>query len=281
MSHYLAGHPEIFMSEQAGNKEPGYFAPENPSYTQIKSAEEYFGLFNKAPSNAKYIGEASVNYLRSKVAVKRILEVSPEAKFIVMVRNPIEIARSRHGQLVKLALEPELDFEKAWRLQEFRQAESSRLPLTGLGLSHGYQYGEVSKIGAHLERVMNDVPVCNLHIIVFDDFAKDPSKSYAGVLKFLRLKSDNQRIFQTVNPGLRYRSELLQKVILRLGLLRDRLRIPRGLGIHKIINRFNARPGSKPLKPLFHAELLQFFVDDIQKISRLLDRDLTKWTENN
>src|SRR5690625_4937543 len=75
MSHYLAGHPDIFMSEQAGIKEPHFFAgPDDwiPSKNRINSWQKYSRLFRAAPPSAKYIGEASVSYLSSEKAVPRI-----------------------------------------------------------------------------------------------------------------------------------------------------------------------------------------------------------------
>lgn len=60
--------------------------------------DEYEALFDGATADHAAIGEASTTYLESEVAVLLILEYQPLAKFIVMVRSPIEMAVSLHSQ---------------------------------------------------------------------------------------------------------------------------------------------------------------------------------------
>lgn len=276
LSRYLSEHPDIFMSEEAGNKEPGFYAPDNPSIMRVNSRAEYLALFEHAPSNVRYLGEASVNYLYSELAVDRILAESPQARLLVMVRNPVDIARARHSQLVKLALEPELDFEQAWRSQDQRAIDCSGLPLARLDMEQGYQYGKMSKIGMQLERVLNKAPAQSVHVVVFDDFVANTGSEYAQVLKFLGLDPDDRESFPTINPTLSYRFPALQRAVVGLMTKYDRLAIRR-LGIHKILNRLNGRRAVTPLRPAFRSELNDYFRDDVALLSEILGRSFNHW----
>ena len=113
-AHYLSEHPDVFMCPE---KEPHYFNTDL-NYKRGKSddLEEYLNLFSGA-TEEKIVGEASVWYLYSKEAVRNILEFNPNAKFIIMVRNPIKMAPSLHQQLFYNGRETEKDFNKAWCLQ--------------------------------------------------------------------------------------------------------------------------------------------------------------------
>src|SRR5579872_6439243 len=117
--HYLSQHPQVYMSPL---KEPNYFAAEiredncdpvvrrrlygeqralrrfldgpmlGPHFSGIVSEwEDYLRLFANATTE-RAVGEASVGYLRSPTAPSRIAEKIPEAKIIVMLRDPADRA---------------------------------------------------------------------------------------------------------------------------------------------------------------------------------------------
>lgn len=158
LSYYLAGHSDIYMSEQSGIKEPFFFDKDlllSHIPWKIRDWDAYTKLFAPAPENIAYIGEASPFYLYSKCAVPEILERSTNPQFIVCVRNPIEIAQSLHNQHSKHSIELP-NFERAWELQESRKCGHD-LPST---FSDGalLQYGEIAKLGKQLQRIMQQVP---------------------------------------------------------------------------------------------------------------------------
>ena len=111
MFHYLRQHPQIFMPD---NKEPHYFGKDliKMSDEFIDNEDEYLNLFKDAKSDQK-LGEASTFYLYSKSAYKEIKEYNPDAKIIIMLRNPIDFLHSLHSQLLFSGYEDELDFEIA------------------------------------------------------------------------------------------------------------------------------------------------------------------------
>ena len=60
---------------------------------RLKNWQDYSELFADA-ADGQLLGEASVFYLFSERAVPNILRDSPDACFIVMLRNPIDMAQA-------------------------------------------------------------------------------------------------------------------------------------------------------------------------------------------
>ena len=94
--HYLNQISGIFMCPV---KEPNYFAasinPKRKLIKPIRSKEKYLKLFENV-ENETAIGEASPTYLWDPQAPKLIHEKIPNAKFIFILRNPIERAFSHY-----------------------------------------------------------------------------------------------------------------------------------------------------------------------------------------
>lgn len=279
MSHYLAGHPDIFMSEQAGVKEPGYFADDEPKVfgaRTIYSRQDYSMLFETASDSSAWIGEASICYLASGCAVPNILNASPGARFIVMVRNPIDIARGMHSQRVKRETEEIFDFEQAWRAQEARM-DGQRLP-PAFPEPASLQYGKLARIGEQLARLFDRVPKDRVHVIVYDDFIADSTACYSDLLQFLGVEDTGRNEFPVINQAKHYRLLRLQRALAVLSNVRQALGIPGGWGVHKMIDRYNYVAGAQPLRAEFRDELKRYFRSDVALLSRLLGQDLTSWT---
>jgi hypothetical protein len=88
---YLGMHPEVFM----GPKEAHFFAPD--VRIEPLDSDKYFEGFVGAEGKA-CIGEASVFYLYPEKAAAAIHEFNPNAKIIVMLRNPVDLLYSLHSQ---------------------------------------------------------------------------------------------------------------------------------------------------------------------------------------
>ena len=91
LCEYLKYHPNVFMSTP---KEPHYFAEDFERYRHVKTEDKYLALFGDCNDRHLMIGEASVFYLRSTRAVSLIRDFNPDAKIIVMLRNPVDMVYS-------------------------------------------------------------------------------------------------------------------------------------------------------------------------------------------
>lgn len=98
LHEYLNDHPEIFMSEV---KEPGYFAECMNYYP--KELDWYESLFDSV-QDEKIIGESSTNYTKLPICtevVEKIQAYNPQARFIYLMRNPVDRIISHYWHGVK------------------------------------------------------------------------------------------------------------------------------------------------------------------------------------
>src|SRR4051812_29453240 len=84
---YLASHPYVFMPK---TKDPHFFCEDMVGSRHAADLKDYLALFSDAGPD-QIVGEASVWYLFSEVAISKIFALRPDAKFIVMLRDPVEV----------------------------------------------------------------------------------------------------------------------------------------------------------------------------------------------
>jgi len=97
---YLEQHPAVFMSNP---KEVNYFSKEELEaqklYYQdfkVKDESSYLKLFEKASETQTVIGEASVSYLFYPRVANKIKAFNPDAKIIIILRDPVKRAWSHY-----------------------------------------------------------------------------------------------------------------------------------------------------------------------------------------
>jgi hypothetical protein len=279
---YLRPHPRVFLPEV---KEPHFFAKDLGNYPRIKTLEDYTRLFERAEERHLRVGEASVYYLRSSVALANIAAFNPDAKIIGMFRNPVDMVYSLHAQLLYVSEENESDFETAWRLQSRRSQGLDLPPRIRSPLL--VQYAEIGRFGTQTERVLSSFPRAQVKLILFDDFAASPQRIYDEVLEFLELPHDGRREFPRINESKRTRLDWLRRLSRKPPpALRDAFRTfkeavgPEKVGAvkKKIVALNTVKENRPPLDPRLRAELVETFRDEVKLLSRLLDRDLSHWT---
>lgn len=193
---WLKDHSDIFMPEA---KEPHYFAQHlSDRYCRMRELEDYEALFSDKKEN-QICGEASVLYGFSEESLKQILAHNPDTKIIMMLRHPIDMIVSYHGQLLVNLEEDIKEFEKAWSLQNERKV-GEKLPST-VKDPLLLQYAEIGALGKYLQTVQEIVPAHNLKIILLDDMAETPLEAYNDVLDFLSVKRDNKVDFGKENEA--------------------------------------------------------------------------------
>lgn len=277
LATWLADHPEIYMSPV---KEPGFFSAD---LGQDKlTRREYEMLFRDAPDESKAIGEASTSYLFSKVAVPAIEREIAGARYIVMVRNPIDMAYSLHEQQIVLGNEHIKDFAKAWALSEERargQKVTSWCREPKL-----LDYKSVCRLGEQLQRLFRTVPQGRVLVVVLDDVKENPRREYLRVLRFLGVSDDGRTEFPVYNSAKSRQWPALRKAVLVVDKVshsvKRALGIPTiwGTGILHRLDSLNLRYRPRPpMPPELRAELAEYFRDDVALLSRLLERDLSDW----
>jgi hypothetical protein len=278
---YLRPHPRIFMPEI---KEPHFFATDLGSYPRIQTLEQYTELFAGSTEQHLRVGEASVYYLRSTVAIANIHGFNPEAKLIAMFRNPVEMVYSLHAQLLYVGEESEPDFETAWRMQERRSKGVDVPPRTRSPLL--VQYQQVGQFGTQVQRLLSSFPRSQVKFILYDDFAASPQLIYDEVIQFLEIPHDGKTEFPRINESKRARLDWLRRFSRKPPtVLRDAFhsfkQVIGGESIgavkRKIVALNTVKERRPPLPAELRAELVETFRDEVALLSRLLNRDLSHW----
>lgn len=190
--HYLDKHPDIFVSPV---KEPHYFN-EGSGHRYYKNEADYLRLFSGATTQT-YCCEGSVWYLFSENAVDNILRFNPDAKFVVMLRNPSTMFFSLHQELLFGGSENVKSAAKAWELQNER-AIGKKIPPGASDPSH-IQYGAACRLGEQAHRAVQKIPKENLHFVLLDDLIDNPDAAYRSLLRFLHVKQLSLASYEVVN----------------------------------------------------------------------------------
>ncbi len=281
MYAYLGGHPEIFFPSV---KEPHHFASDIYSPLYVRDKEEYLALF--APGRGKrVIGEASVWYLYSKKAAEEIRAFAPDAKILVMLRNPVEMVYSYHSQRLAWGNEEIRDFSKALDAEPDRR-QGKRLPKRNPYPVEGLYYSEIARYAEQLQRYLDRFDRDRIHVVLFDDFKRDTARVFEGVLRFLEVDPAYRPQFIVQNPNRSRRSMLLHNLLYHApaGVISGaKLLVPPPL--RKPLWRFLARANTvyrrrPPVTAEQKQRLMEYYRDDVLRLAELLDRDLESlWLE--
>ena len=185
----LQAHPRVYMSR---NKEPYFFDPraEGVLNGAVINKDEYLSLFRFAPYQSQVIGEASTTYASSPEALRGIQNFNPQAKALLILRNPITASLSLYLQHRRGGLhEQASSFKQAWR-----ECENAQLrPFIS-------NYRNLYKIGDQLvsaAKIFGE----RFHVMVFDDLVNDGTSAYADLLQFLGLPVDSMEQLEKTNSS--------------------------------------------------------------------------------
>ena len=104
-------------------------------------------------------------------------------------------------------------------------------------------------LGRRLQRLHELFPRNSIQIFTLDEFKESPEQLYAELLAFLGVEHDGRKVFGASNKSYRIRNPKLHFAVISAkrafsGLEPIRkLRGGRGLGVLKLINRWNFEPG--------------------------------------
>lgn len=277
---YLRRHPEVFGPDA---KEPHFFGSDLRSWAFCRDREAYLRLFADAGA-AKAVGEASVWYLYSKVAAREIHDFAPDARIIVMLRQPVDMLYSQHSQFLFNGNEDIEDFAAALAAEGDRR-HGRRIPPDVL-LVEGLYYVDTARYAPQLERYLDVFGRDRVHVILYDDFKADTRAVYRGVLRFLGVDDAIEVPLEVVNPNKRIRSRGLRDILRRPPRwvrAAARLLLPTaGLrrAVRARLQRLNVDYAARrPIDPALRRELTRLFEPDIRRLESVIGRDLSRWTE--
>jgi hypothetical protein len=213
----------------------------------------------------------SVLYFHDRNCPARVHAYNPRAKLLLALRNPVDRAFSHHRHEVRQGRLP-ADLHHFWD-----------------ALAQNPSYLEQGFYAAHLERWLEYFDRASIHVVDFDDVRTRPAETLEDVLRFIgldpafRARSERRR----VNDSLRARSPVINRMLSRSAdFVRARfgdgaLRVARGSGLPALLRRANTvdldRRPVPELRPEDRARLVDIFGDDIDRLGRMIGRDLSHW----
>ena len=272
LARWLGSHPDVFLPSV---KEPHHYNTDE-AHVNYASREDYLELYASGQDH-RYRLDASVWYLHSKEAVHGILNDCPEAKLIVCLRNPVDMAFSLHGQfLYKTGRETVTGFRKAWDLSDERL---NGRKLSSLASEHrhlAYKYS--CRIGTQAERLVNIAGSSKVKLVVLDDLIQYPDKTLSSILKFLDLSVSVPLYLPHDNPRLEMKVPALRRILVRGAKFKKMIGIDVGFGIGKRAIRWIGYEGdNSKINEYDRVIVTRYFINEIKKIWELTGFRYEKW----
>lgn len=261
MYTYLKQHRDVYLSLL---KEPIFFGSDlTRQPLAVTDETSYRSLFDGAGS-AKVVGEGSVFYLMSQRAAEEIVQFSPSAKILIMLRDPLDMMHSLHALYLRTRNEDLEDIDAAVAAQADR-LHGRRLP-PRCYFPEGLQYTALARYAAQVERFLRVFGRERVHVIAFDDLVRDTAGEYRRLLAFLGVAD------QPVEFDLGKATELIRPIVLR----QMRAASPE---IRRKLKTGDVHGGARgaPISPALRARLSAELRPDVERLSHLLDRDLGHW----
>ena len=283
----LRSHPQIYMPEI---REIWYFSSElrspgkrRASGARPETLEQYLSLFEGALPDQR-VGENSPSCIISHTAAKRIGLVQPDARIIVILREPASFLRSFHLQCLRNHVETEKDFGKAIALEPARR-EGKRIPRNS-GRPHELLYSDHVRYVEQLRRYHDVFPRERVLVLIYEEFRRDNEQTMRRVLDFLDV--DDTLPLQTVdaNPSFRVRSPQVHGLVRTAYMGRGPIAGPLKASVKAVTSRRTrhellrftrrrlvyGRP--RPADEQLMLELRLRFKHEVVALSKYLDRDL-------
>jgi len=186
---YLAEHPQILTPIK---KEMDFF-----SWHFHRGIDWYLAHFPLMPQGGEFVtGEASPSYFDCREAPKRLYSAFPEAKLIVLLRNPVDRAISHFYRLKGLN----------WEGRSLDRAISDEIERLNQNPEYiiGEEPGNYLARGRYIEFIKNWLdffPRKQLLILKSEDFYAGAAATVKQVLEFLDLPVYQLPEYQNANPG--------------------------------------------------------------------------------
>jgi Sulfotransferase domain len=273
----LEAHPQVFVPER---KEIHCFGTDLYSPTYVRNLDQYLALFQEG-SDAKRIGEASVWYLFSKLAAAEIKQFSCHASVLIMLRNPVDMVYSLHSQHLYNGTENIADFGEALGAEADRK-KGNRLPMN-LNARERLFYREVAQYTDQVRRYLETFGCDSVKVIIYDDFKNDAPTICRQVFEFLNVDASIEPEIGIVNQNKRLRSKAVQSILDQPPKLVSKLArsfTTPALRHHLFAAAQELNTSHEPRRPVapeLREQLQKEFAPEIEKLSALLDRDLTHW----
>lgn len=258
--HYaLKAHRNIFMSEP---KELSFFNIDS----NYQRGSEWYSSFFKHWNREGIAGECTPSYLWDKKVPGRIKALLPDARFIILLRNPVDRAYSAYWYAVANCDES-LSFEEALEAEPVRKGLSPEMRGFSSYIDRGLYSGQI-------KRYLEIYDSSRLLIIIREDYKNNQEALLSKVTGFLEVDCDHEFILKARHIARNVtRIPRFRKVHRRIPFLMRRFS-PAG----RILRRLNLKRGAyPPLSAVMRRKLFERFRESNSELEMILGRKLDVW----
>lgn len=285
LAEALREHPEVAFSSP---KEPFWYGTELGPLRHregIETRADYdrtFGRLGVAPASARWRMDGSTLYLSSPDALRQLADDEPEGVVLCSLRDPFEVARAFHTQMVFTGFEPVDDFVAAWDLQAPRRAR----PEPACPVPRLLQYAEVVAFGSQLRAARELFGPERVHVVVYDDLRDDPVGELRRVAEALGIDPAGVVAPPAVNRSMVARSRLAGRLVRARPARRAAAWGKRNLPgpVVRTLNRAKTAVVRKeaprpPIDPDAEARIRAELAEQVGLVEQLLGRTFDAWRE--
>ncbi len=179
----LREHPDIFMSTP---KEPTFFSA---PFQVVRDPIRYAHLFDGA-SSATAVGEASHAYLSHPGAAATLRAFFPDARFVVMFRNPADRALAMYSYMLENGYELHRSFERALAAED-RRFSSARFARHCPHSFWNFMYYRSGLFGEQVARYLDLFQRDRFFFTTLYDLHRRPAETLGAVETFLGVSPES------------------------------------------------------------------------------------------
>lgn len=230
----------------------------------------------------KIIIQGSVQYMFYQNAIDRLFEFDPDAKLIVVLRNPTERAFSAYKYAKKMTLEP-FSFSDALEKEEKRQQGDKQEKSELTYFSHGLY-------GKQLSYIFSKFKKSQVLVLFYENVKNNPREVAKKSFQFLGVDDSFIPEFKVLNRTGKVKFPLLQKAVYSQGKFKKYLvakfvdpilPLSKRIRVKAAFKEWNTRRGKNNTNPeelkSEEKNLKKKFLKDIELTEKLLNKDLSHW----
>ena len=275
---WISQHPNICGPMAV--KDYGFFTRDDFYNKGLSSLSSFY---EEVYQNEEVIIQGSVHYIFFEKALKRIKEFNPDAKFILLLRNPTDRAISAYKYAVKFNYE-DLPIYEAFSMENERLIDDDIQVLSQLTYKHH---------GLYFKQIQNFLKFFKkeqLKIILYEDISNKPEQVVKDIFSFLRVDPNVKLNFKSFNKTGEVKNKEFQKVVFGNGAIRNFIiqKVVKKILPHKLTAKLkwkiiDLNTKDKNFNYLnnisegLQKELSGFFKEDIEQLEKFLSRDLSHW----
>jgi hypothetical protein len=271
LASYLSQHPDIFLS---GMKEPAYYV-EDYGYDDW---DEYVSLY--AGRREKVLCDATTGYLYEPSAPACIKKNHLDAKIVIILRNPIDMAFS-HWQHMRVIGNESLSFTEAISDKERAYRKTGEFGRKCKGWWCSFLYIERAMYYEQVKRYLDIFGTEGVCLLTFEEFIKSPNETLDSVTSFLGLDINDFDTRKIKNAGGRLRSKFIRDAIYLREYSFLRKIIPPAAR-HKIrcfVRDLNKSATKESMTQKERGQLRKLFHDDVERLGGLINSDFSVWVD--